>query len=986
MTSSGIRRARAFALASTSTAALLASALAPAQAQTQTAQAQTAQAPAVEEIVVTGSRIIRDGYEAPTPVSVLGADELNAMANANIADSINKLPAFTGSQSQRTGAVNLSSGAAGVNLLNLRGLGSQRVLVLMDGKRVINAGLTASYTGADTNTMPQGLISRVDVVTGGASAAYGSDALSGVVNFILDKEFTGVKGEVQGGVSTYGDDRNWGINLASGTAFAGGRGHLLLSGEVNFNEGLRGAHRPFNEYGGVITSNPARTATNGLPNWIAGDHTGMQNAMPGGLITRCTAPGQAVCPLKGIYFGPGGVPQVFNYGTLSSGNLMTGGDWKISRVDDGVDYDPLLTRQNAYARVSFDVTDDMNVHAELQYGRSHSWNVNNINRLIDQVPIKIDNAFLPATIQAQMTALKITSITMGTTSGDVGRFIADNVRQLRRWSVGGDGKFDAFGTTWTWDAYWQTTMQGLSSRIRNSGHVPHINAATDSVRNAQGIPVCRVNIDTDPTNDMPGCVPFNFFGQGVNSQAAINYFVGVSFRYDTLRQHIGSFTVNGEPFSTWAGPVSLATGVEHRQESVRTVNTPDDDANNFLAGDFKRSLGKFDVNEGFIETVIPLAKDTAWAKAFDMSAAARFTGYTTSGFVTTWKIGANWQFIDDIRVRFTRSRDIRAAYLGELYAGGDQAGANTFQDPFTGTSTSNGYSIGKGNPNLKPEKADTTGLGVVLSPQFFPGFNFSADYYNIDVAGAVAQPNAQAMINACYAGNTVLCANITRQNINNQGTIGNTGLFPIYSVTVSPQNVAQQIVRGIDFESSYRVNMADIVDSWAGNLTVRALMTYVLKVSTFDPTLATNQFVNGRGVIGGFGVPGFTGLTSPRYRANASVRYTTDMFNAGLTMRYVASGVYNNALTECTSGCPNSTLTINNNHIDSNTVYDLSLGYKPFTDAAVDTEFYLSIQNLFNAYPPFIAGGNSGSYYSGQNIRGYDVVGRFFTLGVRFKM
>lgn len=193
MTKSGIRLAKAWALASTSTVALLTSALISTHAQAQTAQ--PAQAPILEEeIVVTGSRVIRDGYEAPTPVSVLGAEELNIMNDSNIADSVNKLPAFSGSQSQRTGAVNLSSGAMGVNLLNLRGMGSQRVLVLLDGKRVINAALTADYTGADTNSMPQGLVSRVDVSTGGASAAYGSDALSGVVNFVLDKEFTGVKG------------------------------------------------------------------------------------------------------------------------------------------------------------------------------------------------------------------------------------------------------------------------------------------------------------------------------------------------------------------------------------------------------------------------------------------------------------------------------------------------------------------------------------------------------------------------------------------------------------------------------------------------------------------------------------------------------------------------------------------------------------------------------------------------------------------------
>lgn len=336
MTTSAFRRARAYALASTSSMALLVGAWAtPAYAQS----TQIAQAPTLDEIVVTGSRVIRDGYEAPTPVSVLGAEELNAMNDANIADSVNKLPAFSGSQTQRTGAVNLSSGAAGVNILNLRGLGGHRVLILLDGKRVINSSLSAGYTGGDTNTMPQGLISRVDVSTGGASAAYGSDALSGVVNFVLDKEFTGVKGEVQGGVSTYGDDPNAQVNLSFGTPFAGGRGHLLMFGEYAWNKGLVGSFRPWNDEGGVVLSNPARTATNGLPMWLVGKRVGVNNAMPGGLITRG--------PLKGLYFGPNGSVAQFNYGLVSNSNLMQDGDWKISRIDFGVDLDPRAVRRTS---------------------------------------------------------------------------------------------------------------------------------------------------------------------------------------------------------------------------------------------------------------------------------------------------------------------------------------------------------------------------------------------------------------------------------------------------------------------------------------------------------------------------------------------------------------------------------------------------------------------------------------------------------------
>ncbi|MCC6914265.1 MAG: TonB-dependent receptor [Rhodospirillaceae bacterium] len=970
MTTSGLRLARACALASTSTVALLTGALMSAPAF-----AQTAQAPSIDEIVVTGSRVIRDGYEAPTPVSVLGADELNAMNDASIADSVNKLPAFSGSQTQRTGAVNVSSGSAGVNILNLRGMGGHRVLILLDGKRVINSSLSAGYTGGDTNTMPQGLISRVDVSTGGASAAYGSDALSGVVNFVLDKEFTGVKGEVQGGLSTYGDDPNAQVNLSYGTPFANGRGHVLVFGEYAWNKGIKGAHRPWNEFGGVVMSNPLRTATNGLPAFIAQDHIGVNNAMPGGLITRG--------PLKGLYFGPNGSVAQFNYGLVGNSNLMQGGDWKISRVDQDLDLDPRAVRENVFSRVSYDVSDNVTVFAEGHWAYAHAENNNNVNRLFDQVTILSGNPYIPASVQAQMTTLGLTNIVLGSSTGDVGRFYADNSRNVRRWSVGADGRFDAFGTEWTWDAYYQFTQQGLSSRVRNSGHTPRINAATNAVRNpATGSIVCAVNIDANPANDMPGCVPFNFFGVGVNSQAAIDWFVGSAYRYDSMRQKIASATLNGEPFDTWAGPVSIATGIEHRTESVNGLNSADDEAGNFLAGNFKLNIGKLNVTEGFLETVVPLAKDVAWARALDLSAAVRATDYSSSGYVTTWKGGATWQVIDDVRFRVTRSRDIRAANLGELYAGGTASGSSTFNDPFTGTQVPQAFSQSKGNPLLKPERADTTGVGVVLTPTFFEGFATSVDYYNIDVKGAVATPSGQSLVDGCFAGNQAFCPSIIR--VPDPNTPGNLGR--IQTVITSPQNIASEKVSGIDLESSYRFAMSDVLDAMDGDLSLRFLANFVLKTQSFNPTLSANQFVDGKGVLGGFAVSGYSGRTNPNYKLNGSIRYSTDAYSVNMTVRHTSSGVYNNAFTACTTACPaNDTRTIDNNHIASDTVVDIGFNYRPIQDSA-NVELFLSVQNLLNSPPPFIAGGNGGSYYSGQNVRDYDTIGRFFTTGVRFKM
>ncbi len=228
---------------------------------------QAAQA-TIDEITVTGTRVVRDGYEAPTPVSVLGADELNLAGRNNLAETVSRLPSFSNSILPRGRSATLNvTGTTGVSNLNLRGMGAFRSLVLLDGARVVGANLSGDNgSSVDIGIMPDGLISRVDVVTGGASAAYGSDALSGVINFVLDREFTGIKGNVEGGISTYGDGGNYKVNLSAGVPFAGDRGHLLISGQYAHDNGIHGAPRDWRlKHNAAVINNPAYTATNGQP-------------------------------------------------------------------------------------------------------------------------------------------------------------------------------------------------------------------------------------------------------------------------------------------------------------------------------------------------------------------------------------------------------------------------------------------------------------------------------------------------------------------------------------------------------------------------------------------------------------------------------------------------------------------------------------------------------------------------------------------------
>ncbi|MGE3334595.1 MAG: TonB-dependent receptor plug domain-containing protein [Rhodospirillaceae bacterium] len=923
---------------------------------------QTAQSGAIDEITVTGTRVVRDGYEAPTPVSVLGADELNLAGRNNLAETVSRLPSFSNSALPRGRSATLNvTGITGVSNLNLRGMGGSRSLVLLDGARVVGSSLSGEV---DVGVMPDGLIQRVDVVTGGASAAYGSDALSGVVNFVLDREFTGVKGNVEGGINSAGDGANYKLNLSAGVPFAGDRGHFLISGQHAYDNGIHGAPRGWRQdHNAAVINNPNWTATNGQPRLLEVFDFGLAAATPGGLITAG--------PLKGTYFGPGGAPAKLNYGTIISGSYMVGGDWKLTRFDQLSDLAFKMSRQNLFTRVGYDVSDNFNAYAMYQFSQIEgysedlrSWNLGNLT-------IRADNPYIPAAIAAQMATQGLTQFTLGTVNDDIGPMIQNNISTLRRWVVGAEGNFDAFDSNWAWEGYYQSSSTNISSNNRNVVHNARHVRAIDAVRNANGAIVCRVNADAVTTNDDPSCVPYNPMGTGVNSEAALNYVRGVSHGHTTLSQDVASLSTNGEPFELWAGPVSLALGIEHRREEVSGVPNPDDEANSWFAGNYHASFGKFNVTEGFLETVIPLAKDAAWAEAFDLSAAARFTDYSTSGFVTTWKVGATWTPYADLRFRATRSRDIRAPNLGELFNYG-RVNTGTLLDPRNGQTLSI-FTTTSGNVNLKPEIANTTGVGAVYAPSWLDGFTTSVDFYNIKINGAITSLGAQQYVDRCHAGDTYLCTFVTRDAA---GTLTH--------VSILPANVLSQTARGIDFEATYRLPLASLTDSMDGDLTFRFLGTRALRMRTIDVLGLT---IEGAGVNAeGMGTAPSSGFWAPKFKANLSATYNLDPFTASLTMRHISAGVYNRQFVECTSGCPASTAqnpTINNNDVPGANYFDLSLSYQIDGDAL---EAFMSVENLMDKDPPQVGGSVGAAFFTGSGaLTIYDIMGRQFHAGVRFR-
>ncbi|MGE4063796.1 MAG: TonB-dependent receptor plug domain-containing protein [Rhodospirillaceae bacterium] len=966
------RKARLHASAATIALLAATSTGAPAYAQA-TAAANNQAAADIDEVVITGSRIVRDGYEAPTPVSVLGMEELNSMAVTNIADAVNRLPAFGAAVTNRNASTSVSSGTGGVNQLNLRGLGATRTLVLLDGKRMVGAtlaGFDNNGSAVDINAFPNGLVSRVDVVTGGASAVYGSDALAGVVNFVLDKEFTGIKGSIDTGITTYGDNEQYKIDVSAGAPFAGGRGHFLVSGEHAYEHGIMNNPRPWADMSYTVMNNPNYNGSNGEPQILTATQTGLSNATRGGLIISCAGFAGNSCPLRGTQFIEGGTPAPFIFGPLISGSVMSGGDWRTSRIDT----DPMLSirleRESVFTRLSYDITDGITAFGEWSWSFAHASNLQSVpNFVLGGIPINADNPFIPASVRATMASFAITQFTMGSTNADMPNLQAINDRTVRRYVAGFEGAFDAGDTTWNWDASWTRSTSHQSVRAPGNRIPARYLRAIDSVRDANGRIVCRVNADTVATNDDPLCVPYNPMGINVNQDNP--YIYGTGYMITVMAQEVYALNFSGEPFSTWAGPVSLALGGEHRRESVDGLASALDEVDGFFAGNFHASQGRFDVTEGYLETVVPLAKDEAWAQSFDVNAAVRFTDYSTSGFVTTWKLGATFSPVDDLTLRVTRSRDIRAPNLGDLFNKG-RSGTGTVVDPRNNLSSFIVTAV-RGNPGLSPEKADTTGLGVVFQPTFFSGFAASVDYYSINIKGAIAALSTQQYIDRCHNGQAPqLCSFISRDAAGN-----------ITFVAVQPANILSQKTRGMDIEASYALPLESLSEGFAGEISLRGLATKVFQMDTID-TVATTDGVGVQANGGAIGLG--SALAAPEFRYIVSARYSNGPFAGTLTMRGFGSGVYHNSFIECRAQCPAATAlnpTINNNYVPAIRYYDVGLNYKFMADAI---EGYFVAENVLNTDPPFVAGDRGNGFYNGQgNSTFYDRLGRTFRLGARFR-
>jgi outer membrane receptor protein involved in Fe transport len=927
-----------------------------------TSSASKQDTPSAQDIIVTGSHIVREGYQAPTPLTVISADTLHKSAEPTLLDTLKLAPAVTGARGVGESSNTIGTGTGGVASLNLRSLGPSRVLVLIDGQRAAPSTINGLV---DVSNIPEQLISRVDIVTGGASAVYGSDAVSGVVNFVLDKKFTGLKAELSGGTTAYGDNKNYKFDVSAGFGFAGGKGHILLSAQQSQSAGVKGAGgRNYTDLAGAEQfANPAYTPTNGQPALLFLTNSAIATEAPGGLIVSG--------PLKGTAFGQGGTPYQFNYGTLS-GSYMTGGDWQQNNIRQYNDLLPSTVSHHLFARVSYDITDNIAFSAQWMWSKDvvraqtmTAWLAGSPGAYV----IQSDNAFLPASTRAAMTTNAISSFSIGSWNQDIPPIQIEESHRTNRINAALEGNFEAIGSTWRWNthfAYGGTR----SSNTADSISVPRYKLAIDSVVNpANGQIVCRSTL-TDPTN---GCRPWNPLGVGVNAanSAGLFYIYGSgNYSYAFIEQISEAASLSGNLFSLWAGPVSLALTAEHRRDSVRTTIDPDSAAGNHIAYNFFAVNAAQSVSEGSAELLIPLAKDHSWAKNWDLNLAARYTHYQLVGNAFTWKIGSTYAVNSSIKFRANLSRDIRAPNLTEMFQGGRYGTVAGLIDRYTGQPSASIRVLTSGNPNVSFEKADTTSLGVVLSPTFMRGFTMSVDYWRVKINNAITTLTAQPVIDGCYYGTTpAYCKNIT---FNTDGSIN--------VVNVTPFNVAKQDVNGLDVEATYRIPLANIKPSMKGTVSLHGTMSFYFKDTLSSPLITTINYAGANG--DGNGSP-------PHWKYALTASYDLQPFSVSVTGRGFSGGVISNNYLQCTSGCPTSTAavtTINNNHAPGAFYLDANITYRLPLDGKIKAEIYFSGSNLLNKLFPTNPAGGQYYFWPTTNTYPYEYLGAEYKIGVRVQV
>jgi iron complex outermembrane recepter protein len=932
----------------------------------------------VDEVTVTGTRIVRDGMSTPTPVTAVTADDLQMMAPGQVIDSLDYLPPFFMNDSPDTAAS--KSASAGASNVNLRGLGAQRTLVLLDGRRIVPSNRLGSV---DINLFPEAMIERIEIMTGGASATYGTDAVAGVVNFVLKDDFAGFDVHTQVGATDRSDGESREASIAYGTDI-GERGHLMTSlewFEAEKIETLEGRDW-FDSWGLVRVGTMDRV----LPDVRSSTYTfgGLINStLPGATPTSPRIP----TAINRLEFLPDGTTRPFAAGNVvGTTGTQSGGSGADPVTDRGGSLVPETERGSFFAHYTFDLSDNTSLYAQVLIGDNE---VNSVGTL----PLGIagwagtvfsGNPFLPANVQTLMTQNNIPSFALERyhSTADLARdrFLTEN--DTRSLTLGADSELasDGFFDGWRMAGYVQLGENDNQITQIDFIRTDRLPEAMDAVIHpTTGQIVCRASL-FDPVN-YGNCVPIDLFGEGRASQAALDYVLtGDQYILAKTEQTVAEFSMSGDVAEGWAGPISLAFGGGWREESIDQTLGPSDiialtmPLNDpagcvtpgqagcrgirgvpaqfsavpnevFIFTNVQPITGEYSVSEVFAESLLPLLSGAAAAEQLDLTLSARYADYEGSGGIWAWKTGLDWQITDAVRLRTTLSRDIRAATLSERF---DRQGVgSSVNDPvFNGENYTMTQIIG-GNPSLNPEEADTLAFGVVWTPGQIEGLSLSADYYEIDIAGALAQVGVQVLVDQCFAGNQTSCSKVTRDSVTNRVTVVDNAFVN--------QDAARVV--GTDLELGYSFDLGG-----GGTLSARVLATWLNENSTTSLGAAKRD------------VAGETGDGSlPEFKSTTYLRYNKGKFGLFAQERFIGSGTLD---FDDVQG-----VTIDDNSVDSRYYTDMGVTWDG-GGGNLEWQLFFNVQNLLDRDPPVAAAWAQFSGTRVTNDRLFDFYGRRFVVGV----
>lgn len=900
-----------------------------------------------ESIVVTGSRIPRPDVESNSPVNVIGEDEIQLSATNETEQLLNSMPQFVagfGSQSNNPGN--------GTATVNLRNLGTVRTLVLMNGRRIVGSGEDGVV---DINMIPPALISRVDIVTGGASAVYGSDAMAGVVNFIMRDDFEGLEVGGSAGISSRGDSARYNIDLTVGGNFADGRGNIVFYA---------------NYFDRAQTFAAARDHASLFLVDAVQDGRGV--LVPGG---------NAVTP-QGTIFSPSLVGLTDPFGNVigPQGIFFAEEGWRAYTTSDGYNDRPTSNLQLPMQRIQaavlghYNVTDDIDFFWEGTYARTR------VNSTLGALPMSssgfipgfqldLRNPYLPDTLRDFL------SVNLDP-DGDNLVPLNINRRVLESGSRTSDQTRD----------FWRAVAGlrgGLTDRLNWEVYLNHgENDLTDEQGGGVLIDNFAAMFLTDPSdpyscaNGDPKCVVINPFGLGALTKEMVDYYNVDLVNHTRVRQTQIGGTISGSLFSLPAGDVGIAVGVEYRKESARFQ--PDQlyvlgEAISRSAG-LQPTGGSYDVAEAFGELYVPILANRPGFELLAFEGGIRVSHYSTAGSVVSYKMGGEYSPFRGLKFRGLYQRAVRAPNITELYSGATNTAplATDFCNATPNrTAAERSFclelgvpaalidvfqqenvqirAITGGNPDLFEETSDTWSVGAVIRPDFIPNLQITVDYYNIKITDAIALfgGGLQPTINACRANLSLsnpFCVPLQTRTPDGQ----------LQDVPLLNQNIAELTASGIDFRLDYRHGIGRY-----GELSYFLAGAYLFEnETTSSPVLNP---IDCAGYIGG----GSCGSANPHWRFSQRLTWELDEYQISLRHRFVGSAKDGRIAAAIATGSPPPLLAVPktpNMHY-----FDLSASVR------VSDRFrlYGTVDNLFDRDPPF-------QLYERQT---YDAIGRRFTIG-----